>query len=159
MEQFFLQNSDIFLKLTVAVGVGMVIGAERLLVHKEAGMKTHSLIAMGASLFIIVSEFLSDKYSGISGFNPGIIASNVIVGIGFLGAGMIMFRDSQMRGLTTAAGFWVTAGIGMACGFGLFSLAVIATFLVLLIFTLMNILEKPIKKISDENLSKEEKNS
>lgn len=155
MEQFFAQNGEIFLKLIIAVALGMFIGAERLFVHKEAGMKTHSLVAMGASLFIIISEFLSEKYVGLDGYNPGVIASNIIVGIGFLGAGMIMFRDSQTRGLTTAAGFWVTAGIGMACGFGLFSVATAATVLVLLIFTLMNILEKPIKKISEENLSKE----
>lgn len=151
MEQFFTQNSEIFLKLIVAVILGMLIGAERLLVHKEAGMKTHSLVAMGATLFIIVSEFLSEKYAGVNGFNPGIIASNIVVGIGFLGAGMIMFRDSRTRGLTTASGLWVTAGIGMACGFGLFSLAIFATVLVIIIFVIMNILEKPIRKISDEN--------
>lgn len=155
MEQFFIQNNEIFLKLIIAVGLGMFIGAERLLVHKEAGMKTHSLVAMGAALFIVISEFLSEKYSGVNGFNPGVIASNIIVGIGFLGAGMIMFRDSQTRGLTTAAGFWVTAGIGMACGFGLFGLATISTVLVILVFTLMNILEKPIRKISEENLNRE----
>lgn len=151
MEQFFTQNSDVILKLTIAVVLGMFIGAERLLVHKEAGMKTHSLVAMGATLFIIVSEFLSEKYAGVNGFNPGIIASNIIVGIGFLGAGMIMFRDSRTRGLTTASGLWVTAGIGMAVGFGFFGLAVIATVLVILIFVIMNILEKPIRRISDEN--------
>lgn len=150
MEQFLIQNNEIVLRLLLAVVLGALIGAERILVHKEAGMKTHSLVAMGAALFIIISEYLAEKYVGTSGFNPGVIASNIIVGIGFLGAGMIMFRDSQTRGLTTAAGFWVTAGIGMACGFGLLGLAVIATVLVLLVLTLMNILEKPIRKISGE---------
>jgi putative Mg2+ transporter-C (MgtC) family protein len=149
MTQFIVQNSEIILKLLLAVVLGALIGAERILVHKEAGMKTHSLVAMGAALFIIISEYLAEKYAGTSGFNPGIIASNIIVGIGFLGAGMIMFRDSQTRGLTTAAGFWVTAGIGMACGFGLLGLSIISTVLVLLVFTLMNILEKPIRKISE----------
>ena len=80
MEQFFTQNSEIILKLIIAVTLGMFIGAERLLVHKEAGMKTHALVAMGATLFIIVSEFLAQKYAGVSGFNPGIIASNWIFG-------------------------------------------------------------------------------
>ena len=83
------------------------------------------------------------------------IASNIIVGIGFLGAGSIMLRGPHLVGLTTAGGLWVTAGIGMACGFGFFDLAVISTFLVLLIFILLNILEKPIRKISDENLNRE----
>ena len=159
MEQFFTQNSEIFLKLIITVGLGMLIGAERLLVHKEAGMKTHSLVAMGATLFVIVSEFLSEKYAGVNGFNPGMIASNIVVGIGFLGAGLIMLRGDKLMGLTTASGLWVTAGIGMAIGFGLFNLAIISAVLVLLIFIVMNILEKPIRRISDGNLIEEEKNS
>jgi putative Mg2+ transporter-C (MgtC) family protein len=150
MEQFLTENSEIILRLIIAVLLGMLIGAERLLVHKEAGMKTHSLVAMGAALFVIFSEIMTQKYMNLPGFNPAMIASQVIVGIGFLGAGMIMFRDSQTRGLTTAAGFWVTAGIGMAAGFGLYSLAIVSTILVLFIFIAMNIIEKPIRKISGE---------
>jgi len=151
MEQFFTQNSEVILKLIIAIVLGMFIGAERLLVHKEAGMKTHALVSMGAALFVLFSEALTEKYINLPGLNPAMISSNIVIGIGFLGAGMIMFRDSQTRGLTTASGLWVTAGIGMACGFGLFSLAIIATILVLFIFIVMNILEKPIRKISDEN--------
>lgn len=151
MEQFFIDNSEFILRLTIAILLGMFIGAERLLVHKEAGMKTHALVSMGAALFVLFSEEMTEKYIGIPGFNPAMISSNIIVGIGFLGAGMIMFRDSRTRGLTTASGLWVTAGIGMTAGFGIFSLAAIATVLVLFIFIVMNILEKPIRKISDEN--------
>ena len=151
MEQFFTQNSEVILKLIIAIVLGMFIGAERLLVHKEAGMKTHALVSMGAALFVLFSEALTEKYINLPGLNPAMISSNIVIGIGFLGAGMIMFRDSQTRGLTTASGLWVTAGIGMACGFGLSSLAIIATILVLFIFIVMNILEKPIRKISDEN--------
>lgn len=153
MTQFFTQNSEVIIRLAVAIGLGMLIGAERLLVHKEAGMKTHALVSMGAALFIIISEFLVLKYSTVSGFNPAIIASNIIVGIGFLGAGSIIHNGNRLSGLTTAAGFWVTAGIGIASGFGLFSLAIIATVLVLLIFITMNIFEKPIKKISGDDLN------
>jgi putative Mg2+ transporter-C (MgtC) family protein len=156
MEQFFIENGDFILKLTVAVVLGMFIGVERLFVHKEAGMKTHALVSMGAALFIIISEIIGEKYINLPGFNPVMMASNIIVGIGFLGAGMIMFRDSRLFGLTTAGGLWVTAGIGMASGFGLFNLAIISTILVLFIFIVMNILEKPIRKISDDNLIKEE---
>jgi putative Mg2+ transporter-C (MgtC) family protein len=151
MEQFLTQNSEVILRLIVAVFLGMLIGAERLLVHKEAGMKTHALVSMGAALFVLFSEALTEKYINLSGLNPAMIASNIVVGIGFLGAGMIMFRDSQTRGLTTASGLWVTAGIGMATGFGLFSLAIISVILVLFIFIVMNIFEKPIRKISDKN--------
>lgn len=151
MEQFFIDNSEFILRLTIAVLLGMFIGAERLLVHKEAGMKTHALVSMGAALFVLFSEEMAKKYISIPGFNPAMISSNIIVGIGFLGAGMIMFRDSRTRGLTTASGLWVTAGIGMTAGFGLFSLATISTVLVLFIFIVMNIIEKPIRKISDQN--------
>ena len=151
MTQFFIQNSEVIIRLAVAIILGMLIGAERLLVHKEAGMKTHALVSMGAALFIIISEFLVLKYSAVSGFNPAVIASNIIVGIGFLGAGSIIFQGSRLSGLTTASGLWVTAGIGMASGFGLFSLAIISTVLVLLIFLVMNMLEKPIRRISDHN--------
>lgn len=154
IEQFFIENGDVILKLTVAVVIGMLIGAERRFVHKEAGMKTHSLVALGAALFVIISEYLSLKYAGFNGFNPGMIAANVIVGIGFLGAGSIIFSGSRLRGLTTAGGLWVTAGIGMACGLGYFSLAIISAVLVLIVFVLMSVLEKPIIKISDENFEK-----
>lgn len=151
MENFFVQNSHVFLRLGIAVVLGMCIGAERLLVHKEAGMKTHSLVSMGAALFIIISEYLSVLYSGKIGFNPAVIASNVIVGIGFLGAGSIILQGSRLKGLTTASGLWVTAGIGIAAGYGLFSLAIVATVFVLAIFIAMNIFEKPLLKISEEN--------
>jgi len=151
MTQFFTQNSDIILKLVIALVLGMFIGAERLLVHKEAGMKTHALVSMGAALFIIISEVLAQKYGPGSGFNPAQIASNIVVGIGFLGAGAIILQGSRLVGLTTAGGLWVTAGIGMASGFGLYNIAIIATILVLLIFITMNIFEKPIRKISGDD--------
>ena len=150
MIQFLAQNSDLILKLIAAVGFGMLIGTERYWVRKEAGMKTHALVSLGAAAFVLISEMIAVKYADIGNFDPTRIASQVIVGIGFLGAGSIIFQGSRLRGLTTASGLWVTAGIGMATGFGFFSLAFISTILVLLIFTLMNILEKPIRKISDD---------
>lgn len=145
-----MQNSEIILRLSLAIIFGMIIGAERLFVHKEAGMKTHALVALGAAVFVLVSEAMVEKYIDLPGLNPTMIASQIIVGIGFLGAGTIMHQGSRPLGLTTAGGLWVTAGIGMAVGFGLYSLSVIATVLILLILLAMNILEKPIRKISDE---------
>ena len=150
MTQFFAQNGDIIIRLVVAVGLGGLIGAERLLVHKEAGIKTHALVSMGSAVFIIISEILSIKYGSVAGFDPSRIASQIIVGTGFLGAGSIIFKGSRLLGLTTAGGLWVTAGIGMAAGFGLYNLAVISTVLVLFVFIVMNIVEKPIRKISEE---------
>ena len=154
MIPFLTQNSEIILRLSVAVGLGLLIGAERVLVHKEAGMKTHALVAMGSAVFVLVSEAIVQKYINLPGLNPTMIPAQIIVGIGFLGAGSIILKGNTLSGLTTAAGFWVTAGIGMAAGFGLFSLAVITTILVLLVLILVYILEKPIRKISDNNIDK-----
>ena len=155
MIHFLTQNSQVILRLVLAIVLGMCIGAERFLVHKEAGMKTHALVSMGAALFIIISEYLAVLYAGTSGFNPAIIASNIIVGIGFLGAGSIIFQGSRIRGITTAGGLWVTAGVGMAAGYGLFALSVISTILILIILVSMNYIEKPLLKM----MSNEEKNS
>ena len=150
MEQFFTQNGDIMLKLILAVFLGMLIGAERLFVHKDAGMKTHTLVALGSAVFVIISEILVQKYANLPDINPVMIPAQVIVGIGFLGAGSIMIYRTQLRGLTTAGGLWVTAGIGMAAGLGMTALASIVTVLVLFILILVNIMEKPIKKISED---------
>ena len=158
MSQFFIENGDFILRLTLAVVLGMLIGAERLFVHKEAGMKTHALVSMGAALFMLVSGAMAEKYAGLNGLSPTIMPAQIITGIGFLGAGMIMFRDSRTRGLTTASGLWVTAGIGMAAGFGLSSLATIATVLVLFIFITMHILEDPIRKIAGDGETDGHKN-
>ena len=85
------------------------------------------------------------------------MASNIIVGIGFLGAGSIIFSGTRLKGLTTAGGLWVTAGIGMAAGFGLFSLAIISTVFVLIILVVMNLIEKPLLKISNDKLNDSDK--
>ena len=148
-----MENSEVILRLTAAIFCGMLIGAERLLVHRDVGMKTHALVAMGAAAFVLISEAMVEKYIGISGLNPAMIPGQIVVGVGFLGAGLIMHQGSHLSGLTTATGLWVTAGIGMAAGFGMYGFSFIATTLVLLIFILMNILEKPIIKIS-ENLDR-----
>ena len=129
MEQFLVQNSDVILKLVLAVTLGVLIGAERTFVHKEAGMKTHALVSMGSALFVIISEALALQYMNVADFDPTRIASQIIVGIGFLGAGSIMLQGSRVKGLTTAGGLWVTAGIGMSAGFGLYSLSIFLRFL------------------------------
>ncbi len=130
--------------------LGMIIGAERIFHHgKTAGMRTYAMVSMGSALFVIVSELLGQKYSGIGGFNMAQIASNIVVGVGFLGAGMIMIKESQVVGLTTAGGLWVSAGIGTAAGFGFFNLAIIATILTFFIFTILFLVEEKFRKISD----------
>lgn len=150
MEQIYIQNSEICLRLAVAVVLGLIVGAERLFVHKDAGMKTHALVAMGAAVFVLISEELVRKYIGFPGLNPTMMPAQIILGVGFLGAGSIMLDGSRLKGLTTAGGLWVTAGIGMAAGLGFYGIALITTLLVLLVLTLVYILEKPIRKISGE---------
>lgn len=152
MSQFFIQNSDVILRLLVAAGLGLFIGLERAIVHKEAGMKTHALVSIGAAVFIIISEMIAVNYGNFGGFDPTRIASQIIVGIGFLGAGSIIFQNNRLMGLTTAGGLWVTAGIGMAAGFGFFGLAFIVTGIIFLVLTAVNIIEKPIRRMAGEKM-------
>ncbi|HNW71808.1 MAG TPA: MgtC/SapB family protein [Candidatus Paceibacterota bacterium] len=151
MEQFFIQNGDIVLRLVIAMFLGMLVGTERFLARKEAGVRTHALVSVGSALFVIISEIVMQNYANMGAFDPMRMASQIVVGIGFLGAGSIILEGSRLKGLTTAGGLWVTAGIGMAAGFGLFGLATISTVLVLLILIFVYILEKPLLKISEKN--------
>ena len=137
---------DIILRLFVALLLGMIIGTERVWAHKTAGMRTYAFVSMGSALFMIISEIIIAQYAGVGNFDPTRMASQIVVGIGFLGAGSIMLQGSQLKGLTTASGLWVVAGIGMACGLGLFSLSIIATIFTLFIFVVLWFIEKRIKK-------------
>lgn len=148
----YLSDSTIELltKLSIATILGMIIGSERVLAHKTAGTRTHALVAMGSALFVIISETVTQSYGNLSTNDPLRVASQIIVGVGFLGAGLIIFKDSHIEGLTTASGLWVAAGIGTAVGFGLYELGVIATALTIFIFTVLWYVESRIKKISEE---------
>ncbi len=152
MPQFIVENSDLIIRLFIALFLGMLIGAERLFANKytPAGMKTHSMVSTGSALFVIISELIAWRYAATQGFDPTRIASQIVVGVGFLGAGLIMLQGSQLRGLTTAGGLWVTAAVGMAAGFGFYSLAIISTVMILFIFVAVNFLEGPIRKISGD---------
>lgn len=125
------------LRLGAAMLCGVILGTERILANKTAGMRTYALVSLGSALFVIISQYVSAQAIGVSNFDPLRMASQVIVGIGFLGAGLIMVKDNHMTGITTAAGIWVAAGIGIACGFGLFQLALISTFFTLFIFIVL----------------------
>ena len=135
-------NIEIITKLLLAVVLGGAIGIERNMAGKAAGLRTYSLVAMGSALFVIISDLASSFYPYATSFDPLRMASQVVVGIGFLGAGMIIFHNNKVEGLTTAAGMWVAAGIGMAAGFGLYSVAVLVAALTVFIFTVMWLLEK-----------------
>lgn len=131
------------LRLFVAALLGGIIGLEREYRAKEAGFRTHFLVALGSALFMLLSQY---GFEGIltSGLNvrldPSRIAAQVVSGIGFIGAGTIIFQKHIVRGLTTAAGLWVTAAIGMATGTGLFALSLMATILVVICLETMHII-------------------
>ena len=121
--------------------LGAIIGFEREYHAKEAGIRTHLLVALGACLFMILSvygfDFMLDR-DHVS-FDPSRIASQVVTGIGFIGAGTIILQKQMVRGLTTAAGLWVTAAIGLACGNGMFIIAAVTTVIVLVSLGLINV--------------------
>lgn len=119
---------DITLRLLIAMLLGGVIGIEREYRSKEAGFRTHFLVALGSALFCIVSQY----GFGFDLKDSSRVAAQVVSGIGFLGAGTIIFQRNVVRGLTTAAGLWVTAAIGLACGSGMFAAAAIATVLIII---------------------------
>ena len=123
------------LRLFIAAMLGGVIGLEREYRAKEAGFRTHFLVALGSGLFMILSQFgfndVLGHYKQVS-LDPSRIASQVVTGIGFIGAGTIIFQKHVVRGLTTAAGLWVTSAIGMTAGAGMYVLSIATTVLVLL---------------------------
>jgi putative Mg2+ transporter-C (MgtC) family protein len=136
---------DILIKLAVAVLLGLVVGFERVRAQKSAGMRTYALVALASALFVIISQKVSEQYIGVTNFDPLRMASQVVVGVGFLGTGLIIFKDNHITNLTTAAGLWVAAGVGMASGFGLFFEAVIVTVLALIILAFFSPLEHSIR--------------
>jgi len=126
--------SSVF-KLTLSLILGGLIGMERKSRGQIAGMRTFSLISMGATLAMIISIYIPQTYMDFQNGDPGRIASQVISGIGFLGAGAIIQMKGSVKGLTTAAGIWITAAIGMGIGAGMYLIAIAATALIMLVLT------------------------
>jgi hypothetical protein len=119
---------DLTVRLSLALILGGAIGIEREYRAKEAGFRTHFLVALGSALFCVVSQY----GFGFDLKDSSRVAAQVVSGIGFLGAGTIIFQKNVVRGLTTAAGLWVTAAIGLACGTGMYVAAAITTMMVLM---------------------------
>lgn len=125
---------QLIIRLVVAGVLGSLIGIERELRAKEAGLRTHFLVTLGSALFMIVSQWGFESSAGAPGTRPADaarVAAQIVSGIGFLGAGAIIMQKHSVRGLTTAAGLWVAAAIGMAVGGGLIFLGCVATILAL----------------------------
>ena len=126
---------NLILRLGLAAICGGLIGLERERLERAAGLRTHALVSVGSALVMIVSTYgFPAATNGIDMvLDPSRIAAQVISGIGFLGAGVIIFRDNVVRGLTTAATVWAVAGLGLACGAGLWAVAICATAFMLVI--------------------------
>lgn len=121
---------DYLIRIAVACLCGGLVGLERTKRLKEAGIRTHIIVALGAALIMVVSKY---GFGDVGGADASRIASNVITGISFLGAGVIFVRGGSVKGLTTAAGIWATAAIGLALGAGMYTVGVLCTILVILL--------------------------
>jgi len=139
---------QIIFQLLLAAFLGALVGLEREYKQKEAGLQTYSLVALGACLFTIISFEFFNIFLGKPGvsFDPSRVIQAVAVGIGFIGAGVIIFRRAQLEGLTTAAGLWTVAAIGMAIGSQLYFLAVLGTLVITGILAGLGLLEEKIFK-------------
>lgn len=146
-QHFTPDNVGLAGRLVVAALLGGVIGLERDLHGRSAGLRTHALVSLGSAVFTLVSYFAAgaltwDGSAAANLYDPGRIAAQVVTGIGFLGAGTIIKSDFSVRGLTTASSLWLVAGVGMASGMGLYCLAVTTSAMALLLLAGVGQLER-----------------
>ncbi len=142
---------SIFFQLFLAFLLGALLGFEREWRRKAAGLRTYSLVALGACLFTVISLYGFHGASGTS-LDPSRIASQVVVGIGFIGAGVIFSKGDVVRGLTTAAGLWLSAAIGVAVGVKMFAVALFATLLGVFILSVLRWSETLLHGGKDKNM-------
>ncbi len=130
-------------RLVAAVVLGALMGLDRSIVGKHAGMRTYALVSLGSCVFSIVSTLASYQLGVFPGVNPLQITASIVIGVGFIGTGLAAFKGKEEHPaeLTTATGIWVVAAIGMACGYGLFLIATVTTILGIIIFSLISRLE------------------
>jgi len=135
----------IIIKVAVAALLGAVVGLERELARKVAGIRTHALVALASALFTSISTDVFRDYIGSVGYDPSRIISNIVVGIGFIGAGAILKYGSKIEGTTTAASLWATAAVGVTVGVGLFKEAFIITGLIYAILQIVWFIEQKMR--------------
>lgn len=139
-------------KLMLSLLLGAIVGVERRQKGQVAGMRTFSLIAMGATMAMLVSIYIPQEYLGLKNGDPGRIAAQVISGIGFLGAGAIIQMKGSVRGLTTAAGIWMTACLGLAVGAGMYVVSVAACIFILAVYRILEQIEKVFLKSAEQKI-------
>ncbi len=147
METLFVDSTYILLgKLLLAAVLGMIIGMERAFIAKRpAGMRTFSLVALGACLFTLTGTVVDNSFLGLVNFDPMRMAAGIVQGVGFIGAGLIIFRGDSIHGVTTAAGLWVAAAVGVAVAFGMYSISIFASLVTVVILAGVWYLENTIK--------------
>lgn len=124
-----------FGKLMLSAFLGVIMGTERALIARQAaGMRTFALVALGACIFTLGGSYIDTLYLGYVNFDPARVAAAIVQGVGFIGAGLIFLRNDSVHGVTTAAGLWVAASVGVLIAFGLYPLAIFATALTVVIF-------------------------
>ena len=128
-----VSNTELLLRLALACVLSGLIGMERERNRHPAGLRTHILVCVGATLIMLTNHFIFEKFRGLANMDPARLGAQVISGIGFLGAGTIIKEGLSIRGLTTAASLWTVAGLGIAIGTGFYSGAIIATLFILII--------------------------
>ena len=131
----FYQNFEFLIKMVLATVMGVIIGFERKSRNKGAGIRTHAIVSLASALMMILSKY---GYFDIVEYDAARVAAQVVSGIGFLGTGLIFIKNNAVNGLTTAAGIWATAGIGLAMGAGLYAVAIFGTLLIVIIQILMH---------------------
>lgn len=137
-----ITTTSAVVRLALSLLLGSFVGMERKRKGQIAGIRTFALISMGATLAMILSIYVPQEYMGLKNGDPGRIAAQVITGIGFLGAGAIIQMKGSVRGLTTAAGIWMVATIGMTVGLGMYVVAFVATALILFILVILERIEQ-----------------
>jgi putative Mg2+ transporter-C (MgtC) family protein len=137
---------DMVLRLVLTLVLSGLVGLERQVHRRDAGLRTHILVSLGSCLIMLTSLYVFDIYKDQVSLDPVRIAAGVVTGIGFLGAGTIIRESDGVRGLTTAASLWVVAGIGLAVGVGFNKIAIYTTILVLIVLHVLRYLEAPLTK-------------
>lgn len=136
-----------YINLSLAALFGALIGIERTLAGKSAGMRTYSLVSLGSCLFVIATTLgYFETVALTQDGNPILVVTGIISGVGFIGAGLIFSKEDSLHGLTSAAGLWIASGVGIATGYGLHVLAFFVTLLTLFIFTGVWVMEGWLKK-------------
>lgn len=130
-----IEEIKYLISITVSVVLGFAIGYERKLRFKAAGIRTHTIVCVGSALIMVVSKY---GFNDSPEYDASRVAAQIVSGIGFLGAGIIVYRRHEIRGLTTAAGVWATAGVGMAAGAELYIVALGATVIIIAVQCLLH---------------------